>query len=95
MEASYIMLPVFMTLIIGVATQMEDIAQDASDKALAFSDDMNHAMDCATRGVPIKECSPELMSHDFSPEKEAYLEALREFKEQAEAQLENATETDT
>ena len=95
MEMSYIMLPVFMTLVIGVATQMEDIAQDASDKAVAFSDDMNQAMDCATRGIPIEECSPDLMSHDFTEEKEAYLEALREFKEEAEQQLQNATETDT
>ena len=99
MNASYLMLPVFMTLIIGVASQMEEIAQDTSDKALAFSDDMNNAMDCATRGVPIEECSPDLMKKDFGPEKEAYLEALHDFKEKAEKlqnqTLENGTESDT
>lgn len=66
----------FMMLIVGIATQLEDIAHDSADKAVAFADDMNSAMGCATRGVPITTCSPTLMSHDFSDEQQAYMDTL-------------------
>ena len=81
MNASYITVPVFMALIVGFATQLEDVAQDTSAKALAFSDDMNKAMDCATRGIPISACSPNLTQHDFSPEQEEFLAVLEEMED--------------
>lgn len=64
------------TLLIGMLTQLETIAQDSAQKAIEFSDDMNSAMDCATKGIPLKECSPNLMSHDFSKEVDEFKETL-------------------
>lgn len=80
--ATYVTVPVFMVLIVGFATQLEDIAKDTSSKALAFSDDMNKAMDCATQGIPISECSPDLMRHDFTKEREEFLSVLDDMQRQ-------------
>lgn len=81
MDAAYITLPIFMALIVGSATHLESVAEDTSAKALAFTDDMNDAMDCATRGIPISACSPNLTNHDFSEEQEEFLAILDEMKE--------------
>lgn len=80
MNPTYLTLPLFMTLILGFALQMENIAQESADKAIAFSDDMNNAMDCATRGIPISVCSPNLVEYDFSEDTKEYLIALEEMK---------------
>ncbi|MBN1275283.1 hypothetical protein JXA12_03245 [Candidatus Woesearchaeota archaeon] len=81
MDSAIITIPLFMALIIGFATQLEDIANDTSDKALAFADDMNNAMECATKGIPISQCSPDLMGYDFTPERESFNEALNDMQE--------------
>lgn len=60
--------PGVMLLIMGFAVQLNDIAESSSDKVLAYAEDMNLAMDCALAGLPIRECSPELLKTDFSPE---------------------------
>ena len=75
--------PAVILVVLGALTQFEDIALDTSDKALAFSDDMNGAMDCATRGIPIRECSPDLMGgYDFTQEREDFTQALIDLEEQ-------------
>jgi hypothetical protein len=81
MNATFIALPMCMLLIIGVATELENVAKDTSAKAIEFSTDMSNAMDCATRAIPISVCSPELMNQDFTPEKERFIEVLEEIEE--------------
>ncbi|MBD3209378.1 hypothetical protein GF367_03080 [Candidatus Woesearchaeota archaeon] len=81
MNANLITIPIFITIILGFATQLETIAEDTSDKAIDFSQDMSNAMDCATKGIPITECSPNLMDHDFAPEQEAFQATLQDMEE--------------
>jgi hypothetical protein len=79
-----------MALIIGIATQMQDIAQSTADKAIDFSDDMNNAMECATKGVPLRVCSPQLLEYQFDEEQEQFQEALNTIGAEAQELLELA-----
>lgn len=95
MDKALLILPIFLTTIIGIATQLENIAQDTGAKAIAFSDDMNNAMDCAARGIPIRECSPRLMEYDFSADLQEFQGTLYDIQEelsQAEQELIEAQE---
>ena len=60
--------PAFAIFFLGFAMQMVDIAESTSAKTISFADDMNNAMDCATKGIDLTVCSPNLMNHDFKPE---------------------------
>lgn len=84
MYKALVILPVFFTLIIGVAVELQSIAEDTSDKALAFASDMNSAMPCATQGIPLEQCSPELFSYDFTSEQERFLETLESLENESE-----------
>jgi len=63
-----ILVPIFFALMMGFSLQLFDIAQASSQKALAFTEDMSNAMDCATRAKNLSLCSPNLFEHDFSDE---------------------------
>ena len=52
-------------LITGMFMNLMDIAQTTADTTLTFATDMNLALDCATRGVSIFECSPNLDPEPF------------------------------
>ncbi len=91
MQMGLIVIPVFIVLILGVATQMEDIAKETSDKAIAFSDDMNDAMDCAVRGVPVSQCSPQLFEYEFSADLDTFKQTVLDLEQElldAQAELE-------
>lgn len=81
MEKALLTIPIIMTLIVGFASQLEDIAKDSSEKAIEFSDDMNNAMECATKGIPISVCSPDLMNYDFSAQTEEFQAVLDDMEE--------------
>lgn len=73
--------PAVMILLVTFATQMADIAESTSEKAVYFAEDMENAIDCAAVGIDMKECSPRLFNHNFKKD-------LDEFK----GELENAQE---
>ena len=60
--------PVVILMILSFTPRLLDIAESSQDKAVDFADDMNAAIDCATRGIPIEICSPDLMSYNFDSE---------------------------
>ena len=70
----------FALLLLTFAIELESIAHDTAEKALNYAEDMNYAMDCAVRGIPIKECSPELMNIDFRHEINRTIHVLEEIK---------------
>ena len=72
--------PILIALLLVVASELEDIAESTADQALAFSADMSNAMPCATLGIPLAECSPELFNYDFTENKEALLEQIEELQ---------------
>jgi hypothetical protein len=73
-----IIYPAFAILFLGFAMQMVDIAESSSQKTIDFADDMNNAIDCATKGIDLSVCSPDLMNHDFSPEINKTINANKE-----------------
>ena len=63
-----LLIPVIMVMFFSFASQLMDLAQASSDKAIDFSEDMANAIDCAAEARPLEECSPGIMGHDFSIE---------------------------
>jgi hypothetical protein len=57
--------PLILSLLIGVATELTEIAESASDKVINYAEDMENALDCAFVGIPIEVCSPNLVQTDF------------------------------
>jgi hypothetical protein len=73
------------TLIMGFAIELAQIANQVSNKAIDFSEDMNKAMDCAITGRPLEECSPNLKSDDsynFKGDATAFVAKVQDFQDQ-------------
>ena len=85
-----LVLSVFGILLLGFATQLMDVAASTSEKTLDFTYDMQEAVDCATKGVDMRECSPNLYKHDFEGEIEKTIEINREFIDDIKAKAEDA-----
>lgn len=60
-----IFIPVIAVMILGFMTQLSDIAMSTSDKTLNYADQMDSAVDCAFRGIPVEVCSPGLSNTNF------------------------------
>jgi len=69
-----VILPMAIILILATATQLYDVAESSSNKAVDFAEDMDDAIDCATHGVDMNQCSPGLYSHDFSSEHDSLVD---------------------
>ncbi|MBN2881860.1 hypothetical protein JXM83_07470 [Candidatus Woesearchaeota archaeon] len=52
-------------LITSMFMNLMDIAQNTADRTLVFATDMNLAIECATRGISVFECSPNLDPEPF------------------------------
>lgn len=74
--------PAVIILLVTFATQMADIAESTSEKAVFFAEDMENAIECATYGIDLKECSPRLFNHEFK-------EDLKDFKNELELMQES------
>lgn len=76
-----LILPAIGLIVLSLAVQLEGIAKDSSEKMVNYAKDMENAMDCALLGMPISECSPNLMETDFSGEINRTKEVLNRTKE--------------
>jgi hypothetical protein len=66
----YLSAVLVVSLSLGTALELHDIARESAAKAVAYSDDMNAALDCAYTARPLDECSPNLFSTEFKTEAE-------------------------
>jgi hypothetical protein len=57
----------FAIFMLSFSLALGKIAESAANKSLVFAEDINNAVDCAVRAVPIEECSPRLMDETFQP----------------------------
>ncbi len=74
-EMKYLaILPMAILLVLATATELHDIAESSRDKAVSFAYDMDDAIDCATVGVDLNQCSPGLYNHDFSEEHDSLVD---------------------
>lgn len=72
MAKIFFIMATFTIFMLSFTIALGKIAESSANKALEFSEDMNNAIDCAIRAVPIEECSPNLMDYDFKPNVEEY-----------------------
>ena len=63
-----LVLPIIALIILSFTTQLAAVAESTSEKTFAFAQEMDNAMDCAVRGIPISICSPSLMDYNFTPD---------------------------
>ena len=69
------------SLTLATMTQLQDLAQDASDKAIAAATAQVNAIDCAYEARPLTDCSPDLFSQDFTDEIERSHAILADLQE--------------
>lgn len=55
---------IFAILLTSLFANLYSIAKDTSEKTVVFADDMKNAIECATRGISIYYCSPNLASSE-------------------------------
>ena len=73
-----LIIPAFTLLCFSFFAQLSELAESSADKAIDFAEDMEKAIDCATRGEDLSVCSPELFSHDFEQEIEELTDTAEE-----------------
>ncbi len=61
-----LILPLFAIILLGIASPLIQLAESSSQKTVSFATEMEHAMPCAARGIPLAQCSPDLTEYDFS-----------------------------
>ena len=94
MYKELVIAPMIVVFLLGFALQLTDIAESTSAKVLNYADDMNRALDCATSGISIYNCSPNLNSYDFKEDAKEYKKFNEEYIEQLVTLFENATITE-
>jgi hypothetical protein len=85
-----VMLPtvLILSLTLATMTQLQDLAQEASDKAVKAADDQVNALDCAYTARPLTECSPDLFSEDYKAETAQAQAILADLRAQQYGELE-------
>ncbi|MEM4260455.1 MAG: hypothetical protein QXG00_04420 [Candidatus Woesearchaeota archaeon] len=68
MSRILLIMTTFSIFMLSFAVAMGKIAESSANKVLVFSEDMNNAIDCAIRAIPIEKCSPNLMNYTFNPD---------------------------
>lgn len=77
-----VFVPIAFALILGAAVELEALAEQSSDKAVKYSQDMVSAMDCAIEARPLTDCSPDLLGTQWY-EEIAQTQAILQELEQA------------
>ena len=78
----YILVPVLLAGILGVALELEELSIHASDKTLEFAQQAVSALDCAYEARPLTECSPEITNAQFREEIEQTNKLLEDLRSQ-------------
>ncbi|MFT4250311.1 MAG: hypothetical protein ACMXYD_03040 [Candidatus Woesearchaeota archaeon] len=78
----YILVPVLIASILGVALELEELGMQASEKTLQFAQEAVSALDCAYEARPITECSPTITNTQFKEEIEQTNKLLQELRDQ-------------
>jgi len=81
-EGLYLPAILILSLSIGVATELATVAEASAAKAVAYSEDMVIALDCAYTARPLDECSPNLFSTEFTEEADRTREILEDLRSQ-------------
>ena len=74
----FIFVPVALAAILGMLTELQDLATDAQERTLEYAQDALNALDCAYEARPITECSPTITNPQFKEEIERTNSLLRQ-----------------
>ena len=95
MAKELITVPIVLSIVLGLAIELVEVAESTSDKVIEYAESMNSALDCAFRGVDITYCSPELSSQDFKEELLKTKEIVDKMKDMNYTDLVNQTINET
>jgi hypothetical protein len=65
-------------VIASLMLSLVEISEEIADKTEGFAMEINSAMDCAVRGIPVHVCAPELAGADFKGDLADYNQLLQE-----------------
>ena len=78
-----VLVPVAIAAILGMVTELQDLAQDAQDRTLQYTTDATAALDCAYQARPLTECAPGITNDEFTEE----IQRTNQLLKQARTQL--------
>lgn len=87
-----LLVPIAISIVLTLFIPLAELAQDASEKTLRYTEDMDRAIDCAFAGVNIGECAPSLMQTDFSDELNRTTELTNKFEHVSTEELQSLLE---
>lgn len=88
-----VMIPIVAGMIATLAQELVVQAEEVSEKTIDYADQMNNALDCAFKGIPITVCSPDLVDVDFDQDLVEFQETLEDIQTEAEATLNDLENT--
>ncbi|MCA9477940.1 MAG: hypothetical protein KC535_02220 [Nanoarchaeota archaeon] len=80
-----LVIPIIAITLLSIATQLVDTAEQSGQKAVAYAQEMNSAVDCAFLGKPLSECSPELLNTDFKEDLNDAQKQIADVQEELQA----------
>ncbi len=73
----FVGIPIALIVVFTTLSELEAHAYHVSERTIQFADDAVSALDCAYTARPLTECSPNLITADFSEEIERTHALLR------------------
>lgn len=58
--------PIAVAVLLGMVTELQDLAQDTQDRTLQYTQDVVDALECAYQASPLTDCAPGITNDDFS-----------------------------
>ncbi|HDP73992.1 MAG TPA: hypothetical protein ENN46_03510 [Candidatus Woesearchaeota archaeon] len=80
-------------VIASLMLSLAEITDEIAGKTESFASDINSAMDCAVRGIPVAVCAPKLANTDFKSDLSEYSQLIHETVSEIEKGL-NSTSSD-
>ena len=78
--------PVVIGILLSFFVQLEAIANDTSNQAIAFADDMNSGLDCVLDGKLLVDCQPELFTdYNFHENLNETMDLLNDMQDELES----------
>ena len=88
-----LMVPLIAGVITSLASELVAQAEDVSNKTIDYTQQMNDALDCAFKGIPIRVCSPDLANVDFDEDIKDFNNALEKVQKEMNMTLQELRDT--
>lgn len=76
--------PIAVAALLGMITELQDLAQDSQDRTLQYTQDVVDALDCAYQARPLTDCAPGITNDDFTQQIQETNNLLRKAQKQTQ-----------